>query len=316
MTTPTRGCGLSLLAVSGAFSLVVSTPQVAFAVSVAKYSLSNVAGSPAPATGAGTSGTGGGVYGAPTPTTDGYVYAFDTTSQTYVRIPLSAAGKPDPTATYRYSVSPACAQATPIDGVNCQAASQYCAANGGSGSHEYVWRTETSPVFKDWVLVGDLCTGAVPDPVSPQQIIDNAHEYERDHMPPGVPLVQPGNIAIVNIPVLASVTPLQQQIMDVQLPVPGELVATPSYSWTFDDGTTVSGSGTAYDGTDPRTNPGHYAVAHTYTKAQAQASVALTITWNATFTAAGETITIPALVMPPITTTFTVDEAHAVLVSG
>jgi len=257
----------------------------------------------------------GGVF-IPTPSSDGYVYAYDPQTHVYVPIPSSAAGTPDPLVSYRYAISPACQEANPFDGVNCAAASEYCAANGSAGLHEDVWRMEVFPTAGNFLIVGAICTGELPNPVPAQQIIDNAHEYERDHMPPGVPLVQPGNIAIVNIPVLASVTPLQQQIMDVQLPVPGELVATPSYSWTFDDGTTVSGSGTAYDGTDPRTNPGHYAVAHTYTKAQAQASVALTITWNATFTAAGETITIPALVMPPITTTFTVDEAHAVLVSG
>lgn len=228
-----------------------------------------------------------------------------------------AAGTADPKITYEYAVRPACSQAAPnpFDAVNCAAASQFCAARGDAGLHEEVWRAEVAPIRGNYALVGELCTGALPDPLPNKQIAGNAAEYERDHMPPGVPLVQPAKVAIVNIPVLASVTPLPVQRMNVQLPVPGELVATPSYSWTFDDGTTISGPGTPYDGTDPRTNPAHY-VAHTYTKAQSQASVSLTVTWNATFTAAGQTITIPPVIMPPITTTFTVDEAHAVLVSG
>ncbi|MGH8889611.1 MAG: hypothetical protein ACRDV3_07580, partial [Acidothermaceae bacterium] len=199
---------------------------------------------------------------------------------------------------------------------NCAAATQYCATVDETGIHDDVWRADSSSGFTNWRIVGDICTGASPSPVPTAQVTAAVREYERDHMPPGVPIVQPANVAIVNIPVLASVTPLQQQIMDVQLPVPGELIATPSYTWTFDDGSTTSGAGTAYDGTDPRTNPGHYGVAHTYTKAQTQASVSLTITWKATFTAAGQTIDIPDVDMPPITTTFTVDEAHAGLVSS
>jgi hypothetical protein len=103
--------------------------------------------------------------------------------------------------------------------------------------------------------------------------------------------------------------------MQVQQPVPGQLVATPSFSWKFDDGTVVTGAGVPYDGTDPRTAPSHY-VSHTYAAAQAQASVTLTVTWNATFTAAGQTFTIAPLVMPPIRTTFSVHEARSVLVNG
>jgi hypothetical protein len=103
--------------------------------------------------------------------------------------------------------------------------------------------------------------------------------------------------------------------MQVQQPVPGLLVATPTYTWKFDDGATVTGAGLPYDGTDPRVDPGHYA-SHTYTAAEAHASVTLTVTWNATFTVAGQAFTIPRLVMPPITTTFSVHEAHSVLVSG
>jgi hypothetical protein len=181
--------------------------------------------------------------------------------------------------------------------------------------HELVWRSETLPEFRDWAVVGEICTGGSPDPVPTQQIVDAAQEYERTHLPAASPRVQPGSVVVVNLPVLASVTPLLVQTMAVQLPVPGELVATPSYAWTFDDGTKITGPGVPYDGTDPRVDPEHY-VAHTYVKAQANASVSLSVTWTATFTAAGQTIDIPAVVMPAVTTTFSVHEARSVLVSN
>jgi hypothetical protein len=181
--------------------------------------------------------------------------------------------------------------------------------------HESLWRVGVTPELGEWSVIDSLCTGALPDPVPIQQVIDAVSEYERSHMPPAVPRVQPGSVVVVNLPVLASAEPLPVQTMAVQLPVPGELVATPSYTWTFDDGTKATGTGVPYDGTDPRVDPEHY-VAHTYVKAQANASVSLTVTWTATFTAAGQTIDIPAVVMPPITTTFSVHEAHSVLVSG
>jgi hypothetical protein len=134
-------------------------------------------------------------------------------------------------------------------------------------------------------------------------------------VPIPVPDVQPAGTALVNLPVIVSVPQPQPVTMQVQQPVPGTLVATPTFTWAFDDGATVTGAGVPYDGTDPRVDPAHY-VSHTYTTADAHASVTLTVTWNATFTAAGQAFPIAPLTMPPITTTFTVNEAHAVLVSG
>jgi len=254
---------------------------------------------------------------APTSTSDGYVYAFDVQTQTWIPVPLISAGSPDPKATYSYAVSPDCPQArtNPFDAVDCAPASQYCAANNQSGMHELVWRSEIRPEFRDWAVVGDICTGGSPDPIPTQQIIDAAEEYERTHLPPALPQMQPSNMAIVNMPLLVNVVPLPVQTMAVQLPVPGELVATPSYSWTFDDGTTVQGAGVPFDGTDPRVDPGHY-VSHTYLKAHAHASVSLTVTWTAKFTAAGQTIDLPDVTMPAVTLNYSVHEARSVLVSG
>lgn len=246
---------------------------------------------------------------------DGWVYAYDVLTDTTVQVPKSQVGTPDPKMTYEYALSPACMQADPFDSLLCSGATEYCAANGGSGLHENVWRSDSTTAFSNWSIVGDLCTGELPAPVSAQQVIDAVQEYERDHMPIAVPLMQPSNMALVNMPLLVSVTPFPVETMAVALPVPGELVARPSYAWSFDGGPSVSGAGVPFDGTDPRVDPAHY-VSHTYVKAQAQASVSLTVTWTATFTAAGETVTVPDVVMPAVTMTYSVHEARSVLVSG
>jgi len=250
----------------------------------------------------------------PTPTDDGYEYIYDPTTHVLVPVPTGSFPK-QPGATYQYAVTPACPQAIPGGAINCTAATQYCALNGSTGIHEDVWRRQTAPATTPWQVVDQVCTGNGPPPISVQQVVQDVSEYERDHMPIPVPDVQPANVAIVNLPVLVSVPQPGPQTMQVQQPVPGLLVATPTYTWKFDDGATVTGAGLPYDGTDPRVDPGHYA-SHTYTAAEAQASVTLTVTWNATFTVAGQAFTIPPLVMPPITTTFSVHEAHSVLVSG
>ena len=253
--------------------------------------------------------------GCPITTNDGYVYAYDTLAKKFVRIPASVAGSPDPKAIYRYTLTPACPQAQPLADVNCTAAAQYCANNGQSGIHEDVWREQTAPAVVPWRIVNQVCVGPNEDSPTLGDVQLSASEYERTHVPIPVPNVQPATVALVNLPVIVSVPQPQPVTMQVQQPVPGTLVATPTFSWTFDDGATVTGAGVPYDGTDPRTDPTHY-VSHTYAAADPHASVTLTVTWNATFTAAGQVFPIAPLVMPPISTAFAVQEAHAVLVSG
>ena len=250
----------------------------------------------------------------PTPTDDGYEYVYDATSQVLVPVPTGSFPK-QPGVTYQYAVTPACPIAQPGDAVNCTDAAQYCAQNGSTGIHEDIWRREATPTTGPWIVVSQTCTGAGPAPIPAQQVVQDVSEYERTHVPIPVPSVQPSGVALVNLPVIVSVPQPQPVTMQVQQPVPGTLVATPTFTWKFDDGAVVTGAGVPYDGTDPRANPAHY-VSHTYSAANPHASVTLFVTWNATFTAAGQTFAIAPLTMPPITTTFTVNEAHAVLVSG
>lgn len=162
-----------------------------------------------------------------------------------------------------------------------------------------------------------MCTGGLGEPTPAQQIVDEVSEYERIHVPIPKPNVQPSKYTLVNLPVLVSVTDPGEQVMSVQQPVPGQLVATPTFTWTFDDGTTLTGAGKPYeDDIDPRYDESGYYLSHTYRKPQPHASVTLVVTWHATFSAAGETFNLPDLDMPGITTDFAVDEAHAVLVGG
>jgi hypothetical protein len=238
-------------------------------------------------------------------------------SKTVVAIPASAAGTTTPGISYRYTLSPACPLAKPFDATLCAGASSYCASIGKAGFHEYVWRTDELSDFKQWLIVGDICSGGLGDPVSEQQVVDGVSEYERVHVPIPKPNVQPGTYTLVNLPVLVSVTDPGEQVMSVQQPVPGQLVATPTFSWTFDDGTILKGVGRPYtDGVDPRYDKAGYYLSHTYRESRAHASVTLVVTWHATFAAAGQTFDLPDLRMPGITTTFEVDEAHAVLVGG
>jgi hypothetical protein len=251
----------------------------------------------------------------PVATSDGYVYAYDAATQTFVPVPKSAAGTAAPDTFYRYAISPACPNALPFNAIDCVTADQFCATVGQAGVHENVWREEIAPVATTWIVVGALCTGGAAAPISIQAAAAGASEFEQDHLPVPTPVVQPGAIAIVNLPIIVSVAQAGPQILQVQLPVPGELIATPSYSWTFNNGITITGPGIPYDGTDPRADPTHY-VSDTYTAADPAGSVTLTVTWTATFTVAGIAVPVPPVVMPPIVTTFTVHEARSVLVTG
>src|SRR5690242_18009311 len=75
-------------------------------------------------------------FDCPTTTDDGYVYAYDTATKSFVRVPIATAGSPDPQATYRYTLTPACPRAQPFDDVNCVGAAEFCAQSGATGIHE------------------------------------------------------------------------------------------------------------------------------------------------------------------------------------
>jgi len=140
--------------------------------------------------------------------------------------------------------------------------------------------------------------------------------------------VQPGDRALVNLPVIVHVTSEGRRTpqpdcahpegvcFDVTVPVPGRLEAYPSYSWVFDgDGAVGEGRGRAYDGTSPRESPDHY-VAHAYTAPSAVETVELTVTWRATFTVAGLAPLRLADLPKMAQESFSVVEARSQLVAG
>lgn len=259
-----------------------------------------------------------GYAGAPScPTTSetGYVYAYDARTNSFVPVPPTAMGGTTVGATYSYALSPACPQDGPFSDSSCAGAEQFCANTGSSGLHENVWREQVEPTPTDWLIVGDVCIGALPDPVDTRQVLADVAEFERLNVPTPQPQVQPAGGALVNLPVVVSVRDVGPQAMAVRQPVPGRLLAVPSYSWDFDDGAVLHGAGRAYDGTNPRQSPTHY-LSHTYRQPEATAWVTLTVTWQATFTAGGRRFVVAPLTMPPDVRRYSVYEAHSVLVDG
>ncbi|MBD0293093.1 MAG: hypothetical protein ICV70_05920 [Jiangellaceae bacterium] len=126
--------------------------------------------------------------------------------------------------------------------------------------------------------------------------------------------VAPAVNALVNLPVIAATPDPGPLGFDITNPLPGRVEATPSYFWTWSNGTTGSGPGVAYDGTSPTRSPGHYPVQSTFADG-GDASVELVVSWSITLTVPG---------IPPIddiepleysaTESFTVRSARTVLV--
>lgn len=57
--------------------------------------------------------------------------------------------------------------------------------------------------------------------------------------------------------------PLDIDPLQITTPVPFTVMAKADYAWSFGDGTTQTGVGRPYDGTDPLSAPGYY-VSHAY----------------------------------------------------
>jgi hypothetical protein len=137
---------------------------------------------------------------------------------------------------------------------------------------------------------GARCVGAGRS-VPAADVLAGVRERLERLAPEAAFAVQPRDKALVNLPVIVHATSpdgraLEEPIQfDVTQPVPGHLVAHPTYRWEFGGGVGAQGVGLAYDGTSPQQYPGYY-VSHAY-DAKGSATVALTVLWRATFTVAG-----------------------------
>lgn len=125
----------------------------------------------------------------------------------------------------------------------------------------------------------------------------------------------PADAALVNLPVLAW-TPGQDAVtLDITEPLPGQISASPTYTWTWSNGETGTGPGQAYRPShDPLAHPEDY-VMTTYV-GPGEGVVMLTATWDATFEMPG-VATVP---LSPLVYTqdrsFPVREARTVLLDG
>ena len=126
--------------------------------------------------------------------------------------------------------------------------------------------------------------------------------------------VDPSGTAIVNLPVLASADDPGPQGFTIDNPLPGTVEASPTYAWTWSNGTTSSGPGRRYDGTSPTGNPDYYGVLSTYRNA-GEGSVGLEVTWDVVLTVPGNPpVTDIAPLVYTASADFTVRSAGTVLV--
>jgi hypothetical protein len=157
----------------------------------------------------------------------------------------------------------------------------------------FVAQRQVSPTVGAWQLQpGSVClTPAQQLPFSPAQLQAFVDSYfQRLPLPLPALRLQPANRGVVNLPMVAATDPPGQTTFTVnQAPFPTiTITAAVSWRWSWGDGTsdTSSWPGRAYDGTDPRTSPGHY-VSHTYRAPSAGLPIGVTAVWAGHYTVAG-----------------------------
>lgn len=156
--------------------------------------------------------------------------------------------------------------------------------NGQQGTPLNVYRRAfgTSAPFAYWK---EVCVDP-QDGVSRDEIEQGVYEYIRENVElPEANIEPPGGKALVNLPVIAWSAKQPALDFEFEQPVSGSVHAEPAWLWDFGEGAPVDGHGRAYDGTDPKTNPGYY-VQHTYDKPD-KYTVTVTNTWGATLTVKG-----------------------------
>lgn len=209
----------------------------------------------------------------PEPGPTGYMYTYDGTSQAFIKI----AGHSAPAEQYEYKNKPPCL----VYQGNC--AGQCETESGETGIPYVLFRRPfgSDEAFTSWI---DICVGD-RNTTSLEEVEESVHEELFARIDKPVANANPTEKAVVNLPVIFWTHSPDHIGFDVTAPVPGTLTATPTHTWTTSDGATLTGTGTAYDGTDPARDPDHY-IHHVFTEYGA-AWVNLTTTWNADFTVRG-----------------------------
>jgi hypothetical protein len=249
---------------------------------------------------------------------DGYEYSFD--GRVLRRAGVSRERETeDDGRVIEYQFTPACWANQGGDGpgdadVDCTVSSNA----GQCAPDEMLFRRYSREVAPNpqpnWSQPGQLvCRGAVQSWTVPELSRLIEPEFRQALVEQPVITLNPSPRALVHLPVIASVQPLQPVGFSVTNPVPGEVAGTPSYVWDFGEGATFRGPGRAYDGTLPSQQPDYY-IAHTYHTRGAK-TVTLTVHWQGVFTVAG--IEIP---LEPIELSYAnpveIVEARSRLIAG
>lgn len=141
-------------------------------------------------------------------------------------------------------------------------------------------------------------------------------EIERHVGHPSISVQPPGGQTLVNIPTLFSAAEQRTTTLPITAPVPGQIKAVPSYSWTFGDGLTGTGSGHPFTPSivpNETGNNGYYVVA--VYRQPGTKSITATLRWDVTFTLQGfGTITLAPIVFTD-TVQLNARTARAVLVN-
>lgn len=157
----------------------------------------------------------------------------------------------------------------------------------GYGEWRYTLATAADETNWDFVTID-----CVPTPEwVPLAEVGYQFQFEIERLLPKPTIdLRPEPETLVNLPTIVSTDYPADKTFDITvppsagrtIPLHGSINAHADFTWTFEDGTTTSGAGHAYDGTDPTTNPDYY-LTDTFRTA-GHHTVTLTVTWTGTIT--------------------------------
>jgi hypothetical protein len=248
-------------------------------------------------------------------TTNGWIY--DARTQTFEQVPTSGGVQERGGEQVEVFYQPACDgnQTWNNGDLSCTAALHGCPQQGDLRAWEFTRPVgATTPPTR----TGKTVCLAPPRQVSLAAAKADLHrqlEHEVLATGPPTPHLAPDRVGLVNLPQIYWVDPQPDVGRDVTLPVPGRLVASPTYTWNFGDGQTATGGGTAYrPGVFPDANPAAYAVTHTYHQAGI-VTVGVEANWQGRFEFENLDVDIGSVRLAS-TATLRVDEAYGELVAG
>lgn len=157
---------------------------------------------------------------------------------------------------------------------------------------KYRYEDRSRHPTKKWRILDGDCHGT-PEWVPIEEVSWHFEHRVRRRLPDPTIKLNPYPRGLVNLPVIVSTPDPGPQDYDFTIPpsqgrsieLHGTIHAEPHYVWTFEGGKTVHGAGRPYDGTDPRTSPGHY-VTDTF-GTSGKKNVHLQVRWTGTVTVEG-----------------------------